>query len=717
MSASIFLDKRGNQKRQIVTSLFLLLLLILSVFAKAQIIFTQEATRYLTEEEYKKLLREGAREAAANKGVPLSVFDENYTLYRNEILSTATPLIIKKFRWIEDGYSTQPAPGSKSFNNRKKLYEKELKRGVRDAILNDETLVKKLFELNEDDRIISFHSDVNVGKNGTLTVKETIKIYNGKGGDNDLIQRGITREFPTRYSNKYGLATSVPFKLKNTKRNGKEESYKSEDLINGIRLYFGKNTEYLERGYYTYEITYETANQLIFHKDQDELYWNVNGTGWKFNTGTVSCTIRFPEGAKITGNNCYTGIQGSKAQACNFTQIKDNVVSFSSTEPLGEYEGMTISTVLDKGILASPPIIDYWINLLKENYILPALVAAVLLLFLINFMTWWRIGRDPKGGTVIPQFAPPAGLSPADCGYLLTQKYKPNLFGASIVDYAVNRLVDIEVKKEGLIFKTPVYYFKKPASKQESNTDHQRYEWYGYNIDSLWGDKAEKGKYNANIAGRNNNLQNRLEERWLIKDEKKATGLFALNDNYIGLGFLFMFFCGFGTLIYFCIFRGLWLLIGICAGLVVSGFIMQSLFMKWMSAYTKEGRKILDGVLGFKKYLEVTEERMFDTMNPPEKNLQLFEKYLPYAIALECENEWGQKFERIIDKAIQGGYQPAYFHSYSNHFSSSSFASEFSGGISSTVASASTPPSSSSGGSSSGGFSGGGGGGGGGGGW
>ena len=116
-------------------------------------------------------------------------------------------------------------------------------------------------------------------------------------------------------------------------------------------------------------------------------------------------------------------------------------------------------------------------------------------------------------------------------------------------------------------------------------------------------------------------------------------------------------------------------------------------------------------------FLATADEKRFDLMNPPEKSLALYEKYLPFAIALDCEIAWGKKFANSINSEyLDGRDNSSFSQSFvkDNDNFSSSFASSFSGAISS----ASTPPSSSSdGGSSGGGSSGGGGGGGGGGGW
>ena len=88
------------------------------------------------------------------------------------------------------------------------------------------------------------------------------------------------------------------------------------------------------------------------------------------------------------------------------------------------------------------------------------------------------------------------------------------------------------------------------------------------------------------------------------------------------------------------------------------------------------------------------------------------------AIALDVENEWGKKFESVLEKAAADGsqYSPAW---YDGHILTSvgtaSIASSIGSSLTSTISSSSTAPGSSSG--SSGGSSGGGGGGGGGGGW
>ena len=147
--------------------------------------------------------------------------------------------------------------------------------------------------------------------------------------------------------------------------------------------------------------------------------------------------------------------------------------------------------------------------------------------------------------------------------------------------------------------------------------------------------------------------------------------------------------------------------------------VLHFLFYYLLKAPTRQGRQIMDQIEGFKMYLSVAEKERLELLNPPEKTPALFEKYLPYALALDVENEWSSQFTEVLAQAAVAGqaYAPSWYQG--NSWSSqnfSNFADSLGSSLSSTISAAATPPSSSSG-SGGGGSSGGGGGGGGGSGW
>jgi uncharacterized membrane protein len=147
--------------------------------------------------------------------------------------------------------------------------------------------------------------------------------------------------------------------------------------------------------------------------------------------------------------------------------------------------------------------------------------------------------------------------------------------------------------------------------------------------------------------------------------------------------------------------------------------LLHVLFYHLLKAPTLQGRKVMDKIEGFKLYLSVAEKDRLNLLNPPAKTPELFEKYLPYALALDVENEWSEQFAEVLARAQQDGrpYAPSWYSGRSWDVSrASGFSDSLGSSFASAISSSSSAPGSSSG-SGGGGSSGGGGGGGGGSGW
>jgi uncharacterized membrane protein YgcG len=166
--------------------------------------------------------------------------------------------------------------------------------------------------------------------------------------------------------------------------------------------------------------------------------------------------------------------------------------------------------------------------------------------------------------------------------------------------------------------------------------------------------------------------------------------------------------------------------------------IMAFVFHKLLRAPTIMGRQLLDQIEGFRLYMTTAEEERLKVLHPPEKTPELFERYLPYALALDCENEWNAKFAAVLAAAAAAAVAGAGIATSPGWYSGrnwdprdmGSFTHSIGSSLATSTSSASVPPGTSpgSGGSSSssgdfssggsgGGSSGGGGGGGGGSGW
>ena len=151
----------------------------------------------------------------------------------------------------------------------------------------------------------------------------------------------------------------------------------------------------------------------------------------------------------------------------------------------------------------------------------------------------------------------------------------------------------------------------------------------------------------------------------------------------------------------------------------VGAITVSGIFYHLIKAPTKMGRKIMDEIEGFRHYLGVAEKDRLNLLNPPEETPELFEAFLPYALALDVEQKWSERFASVLAAAgtadSRGGYSPSFYSGSHTGMDGVMAASALGGALTGALASSSSAPSSSSGGG--GGSSGGGGGGGGGGGW
>ena len=194
--------------------------------------------------------------------------------------------------------------------------------------------------------------------------------------------------------------------------------------------------------------------------------------------------------------------------------------------------------------------------------------------------------------------------------------------------------------------------------------------------------------------------------------------------NFIGAVFMSAFAVPFVGAFGFVFFQfGEIIALPAMAVLALTG-VLAYVFYHLLKAPTQAGAKIMGEIDGFRIFLDTAEKDRLEKLNPPEITPEVFERFLPYAIALDCENRWSKRFEAeaaaaAADPARAGAYaySPMWYSGSSfSRLGTAGFVSAIGTSVASAAAASSTAPGSSSG-SGGGGFSGGGGGGGGGGGW
>ena len=117
--------------------------------------------------------------------------------------------------------------------------------------------------VNSDERILLFHSDINVNVDGTFKITETITVR----AEQNRIRRGIYRDFPTTYQDRIGNRYRVEFQAVSVQRDGVSENFFTRIMSNGVRTYFGRENYVLPPGDYTYTFNYLTNRQLGFYEN------------------------------------------------------------------------------------------------------------------------------------------------------------------------------------------------------------------------------------------------------------------------------------------------------------------------------------------------------------------------------------------------------------------------------------------------------------------
>lgn len=612
------------------------------------------------------------------------------------------------------------------------------------------------------ERILRFQSLIRVHPDASLTVTENIKVQTA----GRRIKRGIVRDFPTTYRDKKGRTVKVGFEVLEVLKDGKKEPYHLRSASNGVKIYIGQKKVRLPRGVYTYTIKYQTDRQLGFFKDYDELYWNVTGNAWAFPIDSAQAVIELPPGAKILQSAAYTGRMGAKGRDFNVRESGPKKIIFNTTKELYPGSGLTVAVAWPKGVVRPPSDTDkvgFW---LRDYLNLVVGGAGLLLVLGFYLVSWSRVGKDPEAGTIIPLFAPPPGFSPAAVRNLMRMGFDDRTVAAALVDMAVKGYLTIEnIGKAYTLHKRGKGY--KTLSRGEQNLGSKLFSG---------GDTLEmKNKNHSVIQDSRDALRETLK-----KELEKA--YFVANSNYLASGIILSILSVGAVILASMNHSGSastvsWLLVWIGAGVALAfwslnrwgsvadtatsvfkkisalglglfavayfivkiftaTFISQIfplivialvliltgvnfLFYRLLKSPTLTGRKVMDQIEGFKLYLSVAEKERLNLLNPPEKTPELFEKYLPYALALDVENEWSEQFATVLAQASADGrgYTPIWYYGGSYHdVGSSRFVSNLGGAFAGAISSSATAPGSSSG-SGGGGFSGGGGGGGGGGGW
>ena len=496
-----------------------------------------------------------------------------------------------------------------------------------------------------------FFSEIVVMPDGSVDVTENIT-FQFVGGP----WRGINREIPIEYSGPHGSNYTLFLDVKNiTGETGaklKYETSRERHYLN-LKIYIPD----ADNSTRTVSINYTVSDAIKFFTDYDEFYWNVTGDESSIPIESAGVHIVLPEGAANLRAKAFTGAYRSTGRDAE-VQITGTGVDVQTRDPLPMHEGLTVSVAFDKGAVRERSALSRLSLFLRSNW--PLFIPIVA--FFAMFWWWWTRGRDPRLRPIAAQYQPPDNLSPGEVGTLIDNSVDMRDITASIVDLSVRGYLTIEEKQQDHLLglthsKNYVFHLKKSRAEWNSLKPHEQELLDGIFSGGNAGDAvpldALHNTFYANIP----EIRNQIFAS-LVGDGYYAQRPDSVRSTYILFGVVTGFILVAGG-IWIANHSGMQPLPFVVAGLLTGAIICG--FGWFMPARTQAGARALEGVLGFEDFLAHVES---DRFNRTIKTPEMFERFLPFAMALGVEKNWSKAFQGIYTQPpqwYQGSYGPSFY--------------------------------------------------------
>ena len=486
-----------------------------------------------------------------------------------------------------------------------------------------------------------FDVTIVVDPSGTLRVTEELSVtfYTS--------HHGIEREIPVSYRDPRGGNVTIALDLDRIALDSGPVPYTARRIGSELRLRIGDPDRTII-GTYTYTIVYTVGRAIVFHDDYLQLYWNATGNDWRIPIRNVTATVALPETVHraSVATTSYAGYAGSTARGAPASLSETGEFLFAA-DRLSPGEGLTIDVSIprDQLPIEPPTAAQRLLWFLDANK-----VAALPILALVGMILLWsRVGRDPRKRTIAPAFEPPRGMHPGEAGVLIDDRANLRDVSAMLIGLAVKGHLTIEEvdEAEGLTDRvreffgrsaTEYRFVRRPGSTEDlsevealllaalfdqdhpeartlSSLENQFYKHLPAIKSKLYGGLIQSGYYPHNPE-RTRRFYTSVGLLGLAAGG--AIGI-AASSLYVGVA------------------------VALC-GLIVLAF------SPIMPRKTKRGARALEELLGLSEYIRRAEVDRIEYHDAPEKNPKLFEKLLPYAIALNLTSLWTKQFEGLLDE-------------------------------------------------------------------
>ena len=402
------------------------------------------------------------------------------------------------------------------------------------------------------EEISSFHSDITINKNTSLSITETIDYTT------TLQKHGIYRYIPVSYGS--GGREKETHRISNITvkdDRGRKIPYTRSQDGPYLNLKIG-DAEVTFTGDKTYIISYDVEQAINQFEDHTELYWDITGEGWKVPISSSSATITSPF-APVERVECFSGLVGRDDGGCA-ASFTERSASFVYPQEISYGENFTVVVGLPKeSQLVFPTQQDVLRSWLEDNWVLFLLPLPTLLVIIV----WIKKGRDiqfisPDVFNLDPNrpvqrrplsfkarepfvYEPLKILTPGEAGTLIDGQASPRDVVAEILELARKKYLKIDrVENKVLFFTVKDYTFTKlqPMTSPEPAAQTYLFAQLFKTLDvvSL---SSLKGTFYTEMAAVRTMLKSGLEQKGIYETKPSVTKSLAIGVNFVSSAAVF----------------------------------------------------------------------------------------------------------------------------------------------------------------------------------
>lgn len=364
--------------------------------------------------------------------------------------------------------------------------------------------------------------------------------------------------------------------------------------------------------------------------DSDELRLPILDSSGQY-YDKIMVNLSLPKSVAENTKHEFLAIHGVESASSKVSGT--NKITYLATN-VSSQATLTVVAKMPKGTV-DPPLTRKFMKLIEQvkgSYwfviavLLPVLTFIVMLALLSSELKQQKIDMPNQEIS-----SPPMAIPPAIVGALYSQKVGPREIAATLIDLALRGDIVIVDRERGFEF-------------GKSKFDQRL----------LGFEKVLLSKiFRKNLYSDRSDIEERINNHFYSKKISiVSSGIYTLSTRlgyfkvnpqalhakyrFIGIVAFFIALGGFVSSL-------LWFtdpayVVFFWVGMMVTALIISVIASK-MPVRTIIGQEVLSNWLAFKKYLSNPEQIPFS-----ENNQEIFQKYLPYALVLECEAAWARRF-------------------------------------------------------------------------